>query len=86
MCRYAPRHTAQALRGSRLGSLLKWLSDIVVKRCGSRESSTNRQATPSFKLYHYRNEYCPKVLLTYELLRNTIGAHLNERNPNHEKI
>ena len=30
--------------------------------------------------------HCPKVLLTYELLRNTMGAHLNERNPKHEKI
>ena len=30
--------------------------------------------------------YRPKVLLTYELLRNTMGAHLSERNPKHEKI
>jgi hypothetical protein len=31
-------------------------------------------------------EYCPKVLLTNEFLRNTMGAHLNERSPTHEKI
>ena len=28
----------------------------------------------------------PKVLLTYELLKNTMSAHSNERNPKHEKI
>src|SRR5947199_10845515 len=28
----------------------------------------------------------PKVLLTYQLLRNTMGAHLSKTSPNHEKI
>ena len=36
---------------------------------------------------HYLEaSHTPKVLLTGEFLRNTMGAHLSERNPKHEKI